>query len=69
MVAVRSPSPHPALEPPSDAPLVPVAQAREQGSDNQQCPVRSKSGKQYGFVSVRLQFTKNAANKGRYSAR
>ncbi|GLC60148.1 hypothetical protein PLESTB_001579100 [Pleodorina starrii] len=38
-----------------------LAKAREQGSDYQQCPVRTKSGKQHGFVAVRLQFVRNGA--------
>lgn len=41
--------------------VVPLAKAREMGSDYVQCPVHTKSGKQKGFVAVKLQFTKNSA--------
>ncbi|EFJ43588.1 hypothetical protein VOLCADRAFT_106750 [Volvox carteri f. nagariensis] len=40
-----------------------LVKAREQGHDYQQCPVRTKSGKQHGFVAVRLQFVKNPGGK------
>ena len=57
----------PTLPPPSRPPpypLPPYQQAREQGSDYLQCPVKTKSGKQHGFVAVRLAFTRNSAMKG-----
>ncbi|GIL63320.1 hypothetical protein Vafri_17413 [Volvox africanus] len=40
-----------------------LAKVREHGQDYQQCPVRTKSGKQHGFVAIRLQFAKNSALK------
>ncbi|GIL80601.1 hypothetical protein Vretimale_15911 [Volvox reticuliferus] len=40
-----------------------LARVREQGQDYQQCPVRTKSGKQHGFIAVRLQFAKNSSLK------
>lgn len=43
--------------------VVQLARAREHGSDTIQAPVYTKSHKQHGFVSVRLQFAKNSALK------
>eukprot|EP00195_Chlamydomonas_chlamydogama_P000518 CAMPEP_0202919766 /NCGR_PEP_ID=MMETSP1392-20130828/76505_1 /ASSEMBLY_ACC=CAM_ASM_000868 /TAXON_ID=225041 /ORGANISM="Chlamydomonas chlamydogama, Strain SAG 11-48b" /LENGTH=347 /DNA_ID=CAMNT_0049613225 /DNA_START=146 /DNA_END=1190 /DNA_ORIENTATION=+ len=38
-----------------------LAKARERGTDRIQVSMMSKSGKQYGFISVNLTFTRNAA--------
>ncbi|KXZ43286.1 hypothetical protein GPECTOR_95g675 [Gonium pectorale] len=43
--------------------VISLAKAREQGSDHQQAAVRTKSGKQHGFVSVRLQFSRGGGVK------
>ncbi|KAG2486404.1 hypothetical protein HYH03_014980 [Edaphochlamys debaryana] len=39
--------------------VVPLARARETGHDQQQLAVHTKSGKQHGFISVKMQFTRN----------
>lgn len=43
---------------------VSLAKVREQGSDSVQAPVTSKSGKQHGYISVRLVYTPNGKKDG-----
>eukprot|EP00195_Chlamydomonas_chlamydogama_P003503 CAMPEP_0202920082 /NCGR_PEP_ID=MMETSP1392-20130828/76672_1 /ASSEMBLY_ACC=CAM_ASM_000868 /TAXON_ID=225041 /ORGANISM="Chlamydomonas chlamydogama, Strain SAG 11-48b" /LENGTH=203 /DNA_ID=CAMNT_0049613563 /DNA_START=565 /DNA_END=1176 /DNA_ORIENTATION=+ len=38
-----------------------LARARERGTDRIQVPMMSKSGKQHGFISINLVFTRNSA--------
>lgn len=44
--------------------IISLARVRENGSDSVHAPVISKSGKQHGFVSVRLVFTPSDKKSG-----